>query len=166
MILWLTCGAIFAVWNVFQSGGLDFRLVALGALLPLVLDLPFGEQAYAHTLLSAVIVLTVAMVVTIGRGNRLRRRRALSLAIGWFTGLVLGGAWANEEVFWWPLFGVDMPDARLLPPWPIVAVLDLVGLVAAWWIWARFGLGNAERRRQFVRSGRLAVVGEPQGHDG
>ena len=55
MVLWLAFGSIFGVWNVFQSPGLDFRLIALGALLPLVLDAPFGEQAYAHTLLSAVV---------------------------------------------------------------------------------------------------------------
>ena len=51
MILWLACGSIFGVWNVFQSSGLDFRLIALGALLPLAIDAPFGAQSYAHTLL-------------------------------------------------------------------------------------------------------------------
>src|SRR5438552_3996131 len=61
MLFWFTCGAIFGVWNVFQSSGLDFRLIALGSLLPLVLDAPFGVQAYAHTLLSAVIVLIVGV---------------------------------------------------------------------------------------------------------
>src|SRR4029453_880210 len=102
MILWPAFGSIFAVWNVFQSPGLDFRIVALGAVLPLLLDAPFGEQAYAHTLLSAVVALVLTMLCTAGRGNRLRRRRALGLPIGWFAGLVLSGAWAHKEVFWWP----------------------------------------------------------------
>ena len=31
MFFWLTFGSIFGVWNVFQSSGLDFRLIALGA---------------------------------------------------------------------------------------------------------------------------------------
>ena len=57
MVLWLAFGSIFGVWNVFQSPGLDFRLIVLGALLPLAIDAPFRSQAYAHTLLSAVIVL-------------------------------------------------------------------------------------------------------------
>ena len=35
MVIWFAFGSIFAVWNVFQSPGLDFRLIALGALLPL-----------------------------------------------------------------------------------------------------------------------------------
>ncbi len=62
MVLWLAFGAIFATWNVFQSTGLDFRLVAVGALLPLALDPPFGGavvRAHAH-----------------GRGRRVRGRDA------------------------------------------------------------------------------------------
>jgi hypothetical protein len=160
VILWRAFGAIFGVWNVFQSSGLDFRLVAIGACLPLAFDAPFGGQAYAHTLLSAVVVLTVAMLATTGRGRRLRRRRALSLAIGWFAGLVLGGAWAHRDVFWWPAFGFERPDAPLFPPWPLAIVLELAGLVAAWWVWLRFGLGQRVRRETFVRTGRLVAAGD------
>ena len=55
MLLWFVFGAIFGVWNVFQSPGVDFRLIAVGALLPELIDLPFGAQAYAHTLLAATV---------------------------------------------------------------------------------------------------------------
>jgi hypothetical protein len=160
MILWPAFGSIFAVWNVFQSPGLDFRLIALGAVLPLLLDAPFGEQAYAHTLLSAVVVLVVTMACTAGRGNRLRRRRALGLPIGWFAGLVLSGAWAHKEVFWWPAFGWSLPSVPLLPPWPVLLVLELLGVAAAWWVWTRFGLADATRRQRFVRTGRLDIAVE------
>jgi hypothetical protein len=166
MFFWLTCGAIFGVWNVFQSSGLDFRLVALGSLLPLLIDAPFGGQSYAHTLLSAVVLLTIVMLATMGRGHRLQRRRALSFVIGWFAGLVLSGAWAHKEVFWWPAFGFARPDAPLLPPWPVVIVLELAGLAALGWIWVRFGLADPARRRAFVRTGRLQVVDAPTERDG
>jgi hypothetical protein len=159
MVCWFVFGSIFGVWNVFQSPGLDFRLIAGGALLPLALDAPFRAQAYAHTLLSAVIVLTVTMVATAGRGRRLRRRRALSLSIGWFAALVLSGAWTHKEVFWWPAFGVDRPHAALLAPMPLLLVEELVGLGAAVWAWSRFGLADPARRRQLGRSGRLAIEG-------
>jgi hypothetical protein len=165
MILWLACGSIFAVWNVFQSSGLDFRLVAFGALLPLAIDAPFGAQSYAHTLCSAVALLTLAMLATTGRGRRLARRRALSLVIGWFSGLVLAGAWANEEVFWWPAFGWERPEAALLPSWPVVLLLEVLGLAAGSWIWVRFGLADAARRAAFVSTGRLRVVGETMDTD-
>jgi hypothetical protein len=161
MILWRAFGAIFGVWNVFQSSGLDFRLVAAGALLPLALDAPFGHQAYAHTLLSGVVVLALAMVATIGRGNRLRRRRALSLSIGWFAALALGGAWADKEVFWWPAFGAGRPEAPLLPALPLVLALEVAGAFAAGWAWNRFGLADRDRRAEFLRTGRLRMT-EPR----
>jgi hypothetical protein len=161
MILWLAFGSIFAVWNVFQSPGLDFRLVALGALLPLLLDAPFGEQAYAHTLLSAVLVLVLTMLGTTGRGHRLRRRRALGLPIGWFAGLVLAAAWAHKEIFWWPAFGWSLPSVPLLPPGPVLVVEELLGAAGAWWAWTRFGLADAARRARFWHTGRLEIaVGE------
>jgi hypothetical protein len=158
MILWLAFGAVFVVWNVFQSGGLDFRLVAAGAVLPTIIDAPYGAQSYAHTLLVATLVLVAAMLGTAGRGHRLRRRRALSLSIGWFAALVLGASWAHKELFWWPAFGLERPDAPLFGPWPLVVVEEVLGLLAAAWMWVRFGLRDAERRRAFWRTGRLAVV--------
>ena len=154
MILWRACGSIFGVWNVFQSSGLDFRLIALGALLPLAIDAPFGGQSYAHTLLSAVLLLTIAMVATMGRGHRLRRRRALSFVIGWFAGLVLGGAWTHKEVFWWPAFGWARPDAPLLPPLPAPR---RAGAARVWpwaaWIWVRFGLADPAAAGRVLRTG-------------
>jgi hypothetical protein len=158
MLLWFAFGSIFGVWNVFQSPGLDFRLVAVGALLPLVLDAPFGAQSYAHTLCSAVVVLVLVMALTTGRGRRLRRRRLLGLPIGWFTGLVLSGAWAHKEVFWWPAFGWSRPSAPLLAPWPVVIVEELLGVAAAWWAWSRFALADPARRQRFWRTGRLEIA--------
>jgi hypothetical protein len=160
MVLWFVFGAIFGVWNVFQSPGLDFRLIAAGALLPELIDLPFGAQAYAHTLLAAVVVLVATMLLTTGRGRRLRRRRALGLAIGWFAALVLSASWTHNEVFWWPAFGASRPDAPLLAIGPVVVIEELLGAAAAWWTWTRFGLRDPQRRREFLRAGRLSIVGE------
>lgn len=158
MILWYAAGAVFGVWNVFQSSGLDFRLVALGALGPLLLDLPFGHQAIGHTLLLSVVALTAAMVATTGRGRRLVRRRLIGLPIGLFGGLVLSGAWAHPEVFWWPLLGTEFGDVPLLPALPLALALEALGGLAAVWCWRRFGLADRQRRSEFVRSGRLEVV--------
>jgi hypothetical protein len=158
MILWYTAGAVFLVWNVFQSPGLDMRAVALGALLPLVLDAPFTEQAYAHTLLAPIAAMTVVMLATLGRGRRLARRRLLGVPIGWFCGLVLSGAWAHHEVFWWPLFGTDLPSVPLLPPVGIIVLEEALGALAAWWCYRRFGLADPRRREQLWRNGRVGVV--------
>ena len=158
MILWYAAGAVFGVWNVFQSPGLDFRFVALGALLPLVVDVPFGEQSVGHSLGATVLLLAAVMVSTAGRGHRLVRRRIIGLPIGAFCGLVLSGAWATKEVFWWPAFGTDLPGADLLASPAVVVVEEVLGLLAAGWVWVRFGLSDRERRRRFWRTGRLEVV--------
>lgn len=159
MILWFTAGAVFVVWNVFQSPGLDFRLVALGSLLPLLVDAPFGHRTPTHSLLAAVAVLVVVMAATAGRGRRLLRRRMLGLPIGWFCGLVLSGSWADKELFWWPAFGIHVPHTDLLPGVGVVLAEEVLGLLAVVWAWRRFGLADAARRRLLCRSGRVEVVG-------
>lgn len=158
MILWYAAGSVFAVWNVFQSPGLDFRLVAVGAVLPLALDAPFGEMAVAHSLAATALLLAATMVATGGRGRRLLRRRAIGLPIGAFCGLVLSGAWTSKEVFWWPAFGAELPGAALLPAVPVLVAEEALGLMAALWVWSRFGLADAARRRALVRAGRLDEV--------
>lgn len=145
------------VWNVFQSSGIDYRLVAAGSLLPLLIDLPSGRPAVGHTLVVSVALLAVVMVGTIGR-TRLLRRRLLCLPIGMMCGLVLSGAWTNSDVFWWPLGGSSFSRGHLVPMWGVVLVMELVGLVACWWIVGRFGLYEAEPLRDFIRSGRLKVA--------
>lgn len=159
MILWFAAGAVFLVWNVFQSPGLDFRLVALGAMLPLVIDVPFGHRTPSHSLLAAVAVLVVVMAATAGRGRRLLRRRLLGLPIGYFSGLVLSASWTDQELFWWPAFGTDTGDVDVLPGVGAVLVLELLGLLAAVWGWRRFGLADPVRRRLLWRTGRLEVAG-------
>jgi hypothetical protein len=158
VLLWYAAGSVFAVWNVFQSAGLDFRAVAIGALLPLVVDLPAGHQAYGHSLVAPVAALVLVMLVTSGRGRRLLRRRWIGLPIGWFCGIALSGAFASQKVFWWPGFGSSFGHVALLPPVAVVAIEELLGVAAAVWIWTRFGLRDAARRRELLRRGRLVLV--------
>jgi hypothetical protein len=158
VLLWYAAGSVFAVWNVFQSAGLDFRAVAIGALLPLVVDLPAGHQAYGHSLVAPVAALVLVMLVTSGRGRRLLRRRWIGLPIGWFCGIALSGAFASQKVFWWPGFGSSFGHVALLPAVAVVAIEELLGVAAAVWIWTRFGLRDAARRRELLRRGRLVLV--------
>ena len=63
VLLWYAAGSVFAVWNVFQSAGLDFRAVAVGSLLPLVIDIPAGHQAFGHALVAPVGALLLVMLL-------------------------------------------------------------------------------------------------------
>jgi len=157
MLLWYVGPSIVAVHDVFRSRGLDYRLVALGALLPLIIDAPFRRFAYAHSIVVAVGLLVVVMVGTIGR-SRLLRRRLICLPIGWFCGLVLSGAFLHDVSFLWPFLGSDFPDDSLLPAPTVLVVLEAAGLAVIVWAWGRFDLRRADRRDEFLRTGRLTEV--------
>lgn len=158
MILWHAGLALVIVWNVFRDPAIDHRLVVAGALLPDVVDLAAGRPAIGHTLAASAVALAAVMLST--RGRRRARRRLLALPIGMFLHLVLGGVWARPKVLWWPAFGAAFPDGRLFPPLGLAVAAEVAGAWAiGWFIW-RFGLVDAERRRAFLRSGRLWVAPE------
>jgi hypothetical protein len=154
MFLWYVGLSVVIVLLVFQSAGIDYRLVALGSLLPLAVDLPARRLWFGHTLIASVALLVLVMLLTIGR-PRLLRRRLLCLPIGAFCGLALSAAWTNSEVFWWPFTGSTLPDAALLPAPGIVALEELAGLAAIAWVVYRCGLSDPARREELLRSGRL-----------
>ncbi len=159
MFFWYVGFSVFIVATVFRSVGIDYRLVALGALLPLLLDLPFGYRAYGYTLLFAVAMLAVVMVATIGR-SRLLRRRLLCLPIGVFCGLVLSGAFTNAELFWWPFLGASFAHDSLLPATWVVVVEEVVGLFLCWVLIGQYDLYLPGPRRDFFRTGRLKATTE------
>lgn len=160
MLLWYAGLSVLLVYFVFQSTGIDYRLVVVGSLLPLVVDLPFLGLSYGHTLLASVGLLLVVMLLTIGR-PRLLRRRLLCLPIGAFCGLALSAAWTKTDVFWWPFTGASLPDGALLPAPGLLVLEELAGLAACAWIVYRFGLNDRARRDDFLRSGRLRPVAQP-----
>jgi membrane-bound metal-dependent hydrolase YbcI (DUF457 family) len=154
VLLWYVGMSVLIVATVFRSSGVDYRMVALGAELPLVVDVFFGHRAYGHTLLFAVALLVVVMLATIGR-PRLLRRRLLCLPIGVFCGLVLSGAFTNDRLFWWPFLGASYARDDLLPAMWVVVVEELVGLFVCWVLVGLYDLYLAEPRRELVRTGRL-----------
>lgn len=154
MVLWFVAPSIFVVWAVFRSPGADYRTVALGALLPLV-ELPFGEPRLLHSVTGAAVVMAAVMLVF--RGRRLVQRQLLGVPIGILVHQVLDGAWADTHGFWWPFAGWSWSHAELPElgrGWLNVG-LELVGLLAAGWLWRRFRLDDPERRRTFLATGRV-----------
>ena len=154
MLLWFLGTALVSVWFVFRDPNFDYRPLAVGALLPDLVDVPFGQSRWAHSLTVSIGVMAVIMVVTAGR--KPARKPLLAIPIGMMLHLVWDGAFSATNVFWWPFSG-DWGDTRVPSLergwWNIV--LELLGAAALYWAWRRFGLDGAERRREFVRSGRL-----------
>jgi hypothetical protein len=154
VLLWFVGPSIVAVWSVFRSPAADYRLVAAGALLPLV-ELPIGEPRLFHSLSGAAVLLGAVMVGA--RGQRLVQRRLLGLPIGVLMHLVLDGAWADTHGFWWPFLGIAWSHSELpeLGRGGFDIVLELAGAITCWWAWRRFRLDEPERRRLFVQTGRV-----------
>jgi len=157
VLLWYIGLSVLLVANVFRSVGLDFRLIAIGSMLPLLIDLPIGHRTLGHTLAFAVVALVVVMLWPM-RGSRLARRRWLCLPIGIFAGLVLSGAWTDTELFWWPFFGTSFCESSLMPAWWVVVLEEIGGLVACWWVVGQFDLYLPDARRDFWRTGRLRAT--------
>lgn len=155
MVLWFAGVSFVVVWAVFRSPALDYRLVVLGAVLP-VGEVVLGGPRLLHTLVFSAALLFLVVLVT-GR-RRLLRRRLIGLPIGMMLHLVLDGIWARSEVFWWPFLGWSFGTGDL----PVlerggaaIVLLELIGLACLVWVWRRFGLEDPRRRRELVRTGHL-----------
>ncbi|MFV0257044.1 MAG: hypothetical protein ACK5PP_01155 [Acidimicrobiales bacterium] len=156
MLLWYAIVAPVLVAEIFRSPMLDYRLVALGAVLPLG-EVVYGQPLLLHTLLGPVLALGLVMGLTMRR--RLLRRRWLGIPIGMFMHLVLDGSWTDRISFWWPAFGfsltgVPLPEQRMSTALGIV--LELAALAIGWWAWRRYELGDPANRQLLLRTGHLA----------
>lgn len=154
MFFWFAGVGWLLVVAVFQSPALDYRLVMLGSVLPL-LDGGTGGPWLLHTLLASVAALALVMMAT--QHRRLVRRRWLGIPIGMFIHLVLDGAWANTHVFWWPAFGASFGHDRLpeFDRGALSILMEVVGVVALVYAWQRLGLREHDARERFLRTGQL-----------
>ena len=155
MLVWFVGMSIVAVLLVFRSPSLDYRLVALGAVLPVGEGL-VGGPWLLHTLVVAVAALTLVMLAT--QQRRLLRRRLIGLPIGMMMHLLLDGIWTRGEIFWWPFLGAGLGEGGLPEldrPLAVTAVLELIGIAALVWCYRTFGFSDPERRSVFWRTGQL-----------
>ena len=72
---------------------------------------PIGEPRLLHALAGAAAALAIVMLAA--RGRRVVQRRWLGVPIGMLLHLVLDGAWADADAFWWPFLGVEWSTAEL-----------------------------------------------------
>jgi hypothetical protein len=162
MFVWYLVLSVVGVWAVFDSPALDYRLVMVGAVLP-VAEIVLGRPGPLHSLVTAVVVLCGVMLAT--RGRRLVRRRLLGLPIGLFAYLVLSGTWADTDAFWWPLTGFALSGAE--PPelarGGVSLLLEIVGVAVALWWFPRVGLDDASHRASFRATGQLPRAGSARG---
>src|SRR4249919_781194 len=154
MFLWFIGTAVVTVWYIFRDPRFDYRLLAVGAVLPDVIDLPGGYARWAHSLTVAVAALVVVMLATAGR--KPIRRFLLALPIGMLLHLVWDGAFASTSVFWWPFtvtWGKVHVPALQRGWWNIA--FEIAGALLLAWMWRRCELSDPERRDALIHHGVL-----------
>ncbi|MGH8927702.1 MAG: metal-dependent hydrolase, partial [Acidimicrobiia bacterium] len=111
VILWHVAGSIFLFRWVFRDPKVDLRLLALGAVLPDLIDIVGGaflgeptRQRWGHALMIPVF-LAVVILLSTRRGRQ--RRQLMTVIVAWLFHLVLDGVWDREQTFLWPFFGVE-----------------------------------------------------------
>ncbi len=154
MFFWFVIVAPVIVAEVFRSPMVDYRLVAIGAALPL-LEVVAGRPLLLHTLFAPVLAMTVIML---GTRQRLRRRQLLGIAIGLFLHLVLDGTWLDQHLFWWPAFGWSFPE-EALPAFGrglgVGLMLEVAAGIIGWWAYRRYGLDDPASRERLLKTGQL-----------
>ena len=141
MLFWFAAFAVLGAYGVLRDARFDYRLIAVGALLPDVIDAPLGHRGLAHTLVFAVAALAAVMLVTVNR--RPLRRHLIAVPIGFLAHLVLDFVWVDKSLFWWPFFG-SWGATGIEPALPWLVVREVIGL------------GGAAVVVQRYRQGRLA----------
>jgi len=171
VLLYHVAGAILLFRYIFRDPKVDVRLLALGAIVPNLLDKPLGtvlwpgyfgaDRLFGHSLLFPTAIMVVALLVT-RRGRR--RRGIMAVAIGAMLHLLLDGMWTSTSTFLWPLFGVAFEAGRpdywsnlgeILTPTAIAQ--EVAGLAYLVYLYRTLGLSDIETRRAVLTTGRLPV---------
>ena len=171
-------GHIAATWgvaNLLQQNNarlncLDYRLLAVSALLPDLIDKPLAllvftdvhtSQLITHSLLFNLGLLTFTLFFW---------RKALPYVLAFNAHLLADRMWHHAQSFWWPLFGwhtfweykpMNTPAAMLdvyldiVTHYPQVWVIEVIALLALLWFSYRYQLYRWPVLRRFILTGQL-----------
>ena len=155
MLFWFIATSVWSVWFVFRDPKFDYRLVALAALAPDLIDGLRGAVGPMHSVVTSIAVLFAIMIATAGR--KPSRQRLLAIPIGMFIHLIFDGAFSNTKTFWWPLTGISLSENSLPSVerglWNLP--LEIVGVIGCVVAWRYFSLADKFRRTNFLKTGSL-----------
>ena len=170
-VTWSVAGVIQS--NNPKFSHLDFRLLAVCALLPDFIDKPLAILVFTQAETSQLIAHSLLFNTVLLLGALLYWRRTLPYVLAFNAHLVLDRMWNHTESFWWPLFGwsvfwqfkpMNTPETMfnvyidIITRYPQVWVIELIALV----ILARFIIRHRLYRwpslKHFVYSGRVGKI--------
>jgi len=111
VILWHVGATVAFIRYAFRDDAMDLRFLALGALLPDLIDTPIGIVGWSsfgavrlasHGILFGSLVMVAVLIFT--RRGPVRKRWML-LATGVLLHLLLDAMWNLPETLWWPFLG-------------------------------------------------------------
>ncbi len=172
MLFWHVGGTIAVIRYAFRDEAMDLRFLALGAILPDLIDTPIGLALWStfgtvrlasHSLLFATLLLVIVMAAT-RRGRP--RKRWMPLAVGVLVHLVLDGMWRSPATLWWPFLGWEFDATTYATVWTYLEwlvtdirtwALEGVGLIYLLILARRSGLVDPEARRLVLTTGRVTA---------
>lgn len=172
MFFWHIGGTIAFVRYAFRDEAMDLRYLAVGAVLPNLIDLPVAVAMWssweaprllAHSLLFGSMLM-VAVLVGTSRG--IVRKRWMLVAVGVLMHLALDAMWADPNTLWWPLLGWEFTSTGiptfgsyvasvLSDPWMWAG--EIVGLAYLAFLWRSSGLSDPDARQALWSTGRVSA---------
>ncbi len=168
MLFWHVGATVAFIRYSFRDDAMDLRFLALGALLPDLIDTPIGIVGWSsfetvrlvsHGFLFGSLLM-VAVLIATRRGPV--RKRWMLLATGVLLHLLLDAMWNAQETLWWPFLGTAFTSsgfstygayaADVLSD-PVMWAGEAIGLAYLVVLWRRAGLGSAEARRTLRTTG-------------
>ena len=172
MLFWHVGATTAFIRYAFRDPAMDLRFLALGAVIPDLVDLPIGIVVWdsvgsvrlgAHALVFGALVMVAVLAIT-RRGAR--RKRWMLFAVGILMHLALDAMWGSPETLWWPFLGTDFAATGFttygdyladLVRDPVLGAGELAGLAYLVWLARRAGAGDPDARRAFLRTGVIPV---------
>jgi len=165
----LTQGVSGAGLLATLGGGIDYRLLLLGSMLPDIIDKPIGQvffrdffsngRIFCHTLLFLILTTLAGLFLYRSKG----KTWLVVLSFGTFTHLIFDQMWLAPGTLFWPLYGFAFEKIDLTQ-WvqgifhalltdPVVYIPEIVGggiLILFVWV-----VVNNEKLFAFIRNGKL-----------
>ena len=168
MIFWHVGATVAFIRYAFRDDAMDLRFLALGAILPDLIDTPIGIVGWSsfgavrlasHSILFGTVVMVTVLIFT--RRGPVRKRWIL-VATGVLLHLLLDAMWNLPETLWWPFLGTEVSVTGFstfgeylgdLLTNPVMWGGEAIGLVYLVALARRAGLSDAAARRTLWRTG-------------
>jgi membrane-bound metal-dependent hydrolase YbcI (DUF457 family) len=172
MFLWHVGATTAFIRYAFRDPAMDLRYLAIGAIVPDLIDLPIGIAMWSrfesprlvgHSLVFGAVCMVVVLTTT-RRGPA--RKRWMLFAVGILMHLFLDAMWRQPETLWWPFLGWSVDGTGFatyadyvvdLIRQPVMWVGEIIGLTYLLVLARRSRLNDAGQRTAFLRKGTVSA---------